>query len=92
MTQGFVITLDETRAVAMGGPFDTVNDLVQRILAKAKDLLSDNLPPWEVVEAAVVTAYDLYVRPLSLPNFLDNMVLKALVREVKKFYDSLATA
>lgn len=92
MSDGFVILLDETRAVAMGSVLDTVNDLFQRILAKAKELLTDNLPEWSIVEAGVRAAYDLYIRPMSIPNFIDNILINALVREVKKFYDSLAAS
>ena len=92
MSNGFEIRLDETRAVAMGGVMETVSDLFQRILEKARELLTDNLPPWDVVQAGVRAAYDLYIRPLSIPNFIDNILVNALVREVKKIYDSLAAS
>lgn len=88
MSNGFEIRLDETRAVALG----SVLDLLQRILERAKEMLQDNLQPWDAVEAGVRAAYDLYVRPLSIPNWIDNFLVNALVREVKKVYDSLAAS
>lgn len=74
---------------ASGNVLDRVNDLVKQIFEKAVDLLRDNLPDWPVVEAAVELAYNTYVRPLSIPNFIDNLILKALLEKVKEFYNKL---
>ena len=89
----FVITIDEAVMESAGSGamgLSRVDELMQRIVAKAKELLQDNLPPWPIVEAAVKTAYDTYIRPLAIPNFIDNILSAALVREVKKLYDQLA--
>lgn len=98
MSNGFEIRLDDaltsTRAVSLPGFVDmaAAKSLYERILAKAKELLAENLPPWDIVEAGIRAAYDLYIRPLAIPNVFDNVICNALVREVKKFYDSLAAS
>lgn len=88
MSDGFKIVLPSQASVT--GSFEAVASLYQQILDKAIELLKDNLPPWEVVEAAVRAAYDSYIRPLALPNILDNILCNALVDQVKKIYDQLA--
>lgn len=91
--EGFEILLDQPALESSGassGVIDRVNDLFQQILERASALLKDNLPPWPVVETAVRAAYDLYIRPLSIPNFIDNILCNSLVHEVKKVYDRLA--
>ncbi len=99
MSDGFVIRLDEvsalqsTRAVPVAMPgfvdMEAASSLYQQILKKALELLAANLPPWGVVETAIRAAYDLYIRPLSIPNFIDNRICDALVAEIKQFYQSL---
>lgn len=97
MSDGFVIRLDETaslvstRSVSLPGFVDmeAVDSLFQQILAKARELLANNLPAWNVVEAGIRDAYNLYIRPLALPDFIDTMICNALVYEIKQIYDSL---
>lgn len=97
MSDGFVIRLDETaslvstRSVSLPGfvDMDAVNSLFQQILEKARELLVANLPEWPIVEAGIRAAYNLYIRPRALPDFIDNVLCDALVYQVKRFYDSL---
>lgn len=93
-TDDFVIDINDGGVLeATGAPQDKLveaNSLMKRILAKAEELLQGNLPPWPVVEEAVITAYNTFVRPLSILNFLNNALCNTLIREVKKTYDSLA--
>lgn len=87
----FEIRLEEpAMGMAAGSLMDRVNALVRQLIEKAEQLLKDNLPPWETVEAGVTAAYDRFIRPLSIPNFIDNIILKGVLTQVKKIYDELA--
>jgi hypothetical protein len=94
VSDGFAIEIDgghELEAFGAGAwKMERFSDFFQRILDRASQMLMENLPAWSVVEAGVRLAYDTYMRPLEIPNFIDNILVEALVREVHKIYDSLA--
>ena len=60
------------------------------ILAELRRLLVGNLPPWETVEAAVVAAYNTTIRPMALPDMIDDIFLAALLTKAKEVYAEFA--
>lgn len=75
---------------------ETLKEYLDAILREAERLLSENLPDWDTVEAAVRAAFDTYVRPLDIPYVpaifegrLDDFLCERLVAAVKKVYDRL---
>lgn len=72
------------------GVLERVKRLMQQILAELRRLLVGNLPPWDAVEAAVTAAYGLYIRPLAIPDMIDDILLKALLAKAKEIYAEFA--
>jgi hypothetical protein len=60
------------------------------ILAELRRLLVGNLPPWPTVEAAVIVAYNATIRPMALPDMIDDIFLKALLTKAKEVYAEFA--
>lgn len=94
MSEGFVIRLDEESS-ALGmvdsvSVLERIKRLMQAILAEVRKMLVGNLPPWPTVEAGITAAYDQYIRPLSIPEFLDDILLKALLSKAEEIYAEFA--
>jgi hypothetical protein len=73
--------------------------IIDSIVVRAKTLLREyvQLPPWEVVEAAIKSAFKNYVVPIDIPRvpeFLEVRIEAALERIViemlRKFYDQVS--
>ena len=73
--------------------------IIDSIVVRAKTLLREyvQLPPWEVVEAAVKAAFKNYVTPIDIPRvpeFLEVRIEAALekvaLEMLKKFYDQVS--
>lgn len=73
--------------------------IIDSIVVRAKTLLREyvQLPPWEVVEAAVKAAFKNYVVPIDIPRvpeFLEVRIEAALekvaLEMLKKFYDEIS--
>ena len=94
MSDGFVIRLDEesnTLGMVDSVPvLEQIKRLMQAILAEVRKMLVDNLPAWPAVEAGITAAYDQYIRPLSIPDFLDDILLKALLSKAQEIYAEFA--
>jgi hypothetical protein len=69
---------------------ERVKQLMQKILAELRRLLVGNLPPWPTVELAVTAAYAAYIRPLAIPDMIDDILLKALLAKAKEVYAEFA--
>jgi hypothetical protein len=69
---------------------ERIKKLLQAILAEVHKMLVGNLPPWPIVEAGVTAAYNQYVRPLGIPDFLDDILLKALLSKAEEIYGEFA--
>lgn len=90
MSNGFVVRLDEqSSALEMVDSvpvLERIKRLMQAILAEVRKMLVGNLPPWPDVEEGISAAYNQYIRPLSIPEFLDDILLKALLSKAKEIY------
>lgn len=91
----FVIEIEETQTQSLGmvdsvPVMERIKLAMQAILAKLKLMLKGNLPAWSVVEVAVVTAFNQYIRPMSIPDWIDDILLKALIGKAKEIYAEFA--
>lgn len=90
MSFEIVIAEEVSTLEASVGVLERVKRLMQQILAELRRLLVGNLPPWPTVEAAVTLAYATYIRPLSIPDMIDDIFLKALLTKAKEVYGKFA--
>lgn len=73
--------------------------VIDSIVARAKTLLREyvQLPPWEVVEAAVKAAFESYVKPFDIPRVpefievrIEAALEKVVLEQLKRFYDEVS--
>jgi hypothetical protein len=88
----FVILVEEDASIleAPVSVLERVKRLIQKILAELERLLVGNLPPWPEVEDAVTLAYATFIRPLSIPDMIDDIFLAALLTKAKEVYAKFA--
>ena len=82
-----VSALESTESVSLP---EKIKRYMLKILAELRRLLVGNLPPWETVEAAVIAAYNTTIRPMALPDMIDDIFLAALLTKAKEVYAEFA--